>query len=72
MIMSNLMAISKAYTMSSRMLSVSLLDATASDISICISSVAKTLLIRKATQAEVEQFQYSMMFVTLLTLFLCT
>ena len=54
------------------MLSVSLLDATASDISICISSVAKTLLIRKATQAEVEQFQYSIMFVTLLTLFLCT
>lgn len=57
--MSNLVAASKTHATSSGMSPVSLLDAAASHVSTCISGVAKTLLIRKATQAEVEQFQYS-------------
>jgi len=59
--MSNLVAASKTHATSSGMSPVSLLDAAASHVSTCISGVAKTLLIRKATQAEVEQFQYSTM-----------
>lgn len=57
--MSNLVTASKTHATSSGMSPVSLLDAAASHLSVCISGVAKAVSIRKATRAEVEQFQYS-------------
>ncbi|KAF9453965.1 hypothetical protein P691DRAFT_790378 [Macrolepiota fuliginosa MF-IS2] len=58
--LSNLVAVSKTHATSSGMAPVSLLDAAASHVSMCVTEIAKTVLIRKATRIEVEQFPYSM------------
>ncbi|KAF5351618.1 hypothetical protein D9756_007499 [Leucocoprinus leucothites] len=57
--LSNLVAASKTHATSSGMSPVSLLDAAASHVSVCVSEIGRTVLIRKATRVEIEQFPYS-------------
>lgn len=57
--LSNLVAASKTHATSSGMAPVSLLDAAASHVSMCVTEIGRTVLIRKATRAEQEQFPYS-------------
>lgn len=57
--LSNLVAATKTHATSSGMSPVSLLDAAASHVSVCVSEIGRTVLIRKATRAETDQFQYS-------------
>jgi hypothetical protein len=54
--LSNLVAATKTHATSSGMSPVSLLDAASSHVSSTITEIGKTVLIRKATQAEQEQF----------------
>jgi protein SPA2 len=54
--LSNLVAATKNHATSSGMSPVSLLDAAASHVSSTITEMGKTVFIRKATQAEQEQF----------------
>lgn len=57
--LSNLVAASKTHATSSGLSPVSLLDAAASHVSATITEVCKIVCIRKATQAEQEQFTAS-------------
>lgn len=57
--LSNLVAASKTHATSSGMAPVSLLDAAASHVSMCVTEIGRTVLIRKATRAEQEQYPYS-------------
>ncbi len=57
--LSNLVTASKTHATSSGMAPVSLLDAAASHVSMTITEIVRTVLIRKATKAEQEQFPYS-------------
>jgi hypothetical protein len=57
--LSNLVAASKTHATSSGMSPVSLLDAAASHVSVCVSEIGRTVLIRKATKAEMDQFPYT-------------
>ena len=54
--LSNLVVATKTHATSSGMSPVSLLDAAASHVSSTITEIGKTVFIRKATQAEQEQF----------------
>ncbi|KAG9220958.1 hypothetical protein CCMSSC00406_0002442 [Pleurotus cornucopiae] len=57
--LSNLTTASRTHATSSGMSPVSLLDAAASHVSATITEIGKTILIRKATRAEQEQFSPS-------------
>lgn len=57
--LSNLVTASKTHATSSGMAPVSLLDAAASHVSMTITEIVRTVLIRKATRIEQEQFPYS-------------
>ncbi|XP_006460875.1 hypothetical protein AGABI2DRAFT_221147 [Agaricus bisporus var. bisporus H97] len=57
--LSNLVAASKTHATSSGMAPVSLLDAAASHASMCVTEIVKTVLVRKATRAEQEQYSYT-------------
>lgn len=54
--LSNLVAAAKTHATSSGMSPVSLLDAAASHVSLTVTEIAKTVCVRKATKAEVDQF----------------
>jgi hypothetical protein len=57
--LSNLVSVSKTHATSSGMAPVSLLDAAASHVSLAVTDIGKTVLIRRATRAEQEQFSYT-------------
>ncbi|KAF9460746.1 hypothetical protein BDZ94DRAFT_1265413 [Collybia nuda] len=54
--LSNLVAASKTHATSSGLSPVSLLDAAASHVSVTVTELGRTLCIRKATKAEMDQF----------------
>ncbi|KAI0338375.1 hypothetical protein BDW22DRAFT_709598 [Trametopsis cervina] len=54
--LSNLVTAAKTHATSSGMSPVSLLDAAASHVSATVTEIAKTVLVRKATRAEQDQF----------------
>ncbi|KAF8995499.1 hypothetical protein BDQ17DRAFT_1545214 [Cyathus striatus] len=56
--LANLAAAAKTHATSSAMSPVSLLDAAASHLSATITELGRTLCIRRATKAELEQFSY--------------
>jgi len=56
--LSNLVAASKTHASSAGMSPVSLLDAAASHVSVTITEIGRTVSIRKATKAELEQVSY--------------
>lgn len=57
--LSNLVAATKTHATSHGMSPVSLLDAAASHVSTSVTEIARTVFVRKATKAEMEQFSYT-------------
>lgn len=57
--LSNLVAATKTHATSHGMSPVSLLDAAASHVSTTITEIARTVFVRKASKAEMDQFTYT-------------
>lgn len=57
--LSNLVSVSKTHATSSGMAPVSLLDAAASHVSLAVTEIGRTILVRKATRVEQEQYSYT-------------